>query len=87
MRLLEEAGFGNRVEVRSVKGKIEAKTLDEMAENMMFFKDMMFKGYTDEEVARLPGVLKEKLAGLEKFKQTENGVEIEMTAWIGVGWK
>ncbi|RDL39541.1 Uncharacterized protein BP5553_03881 [Venustampulla echinocandica] len=87
MKQLEEAGFGSLVEVKSAKGKVEANSLDELVENMMFFKDMFFKGYDDEELARVPDILKEKVKALEKFKQTEDGVEIEMVAWIGVGWK
>lgn len=39
MKSLEEAGFGNKVQVKSVGGRLEASTLDQLASNMMLFKD------------------------------------------------
>jgi hypothetical protein len=39
MKELEEAGFGNKVQVKSVDGRSEASTLDELVGNMLFFKD------------------------------------------------
>jgi hypothetical protein len=39
MKSLEEAGFGNKVQVRSVDGRIEAENLNELVSNLMLFKD------------------------------------------------
>lgn len=39
MKQLEEAGFGNKVQVKSVGGRIEAASLDQLVSNMMLFKD------------------------------------------------
>lgn len=41
MKHLEEAGFGNKVQVKSAVGRIEAPSLEELVSNMMLFKDSM----------------------------------------------
>ncbi|KAH8820096.1 S-adenosyl-L-methionine-dependent methyltransferase [Xylogone sp. PMI_703] len=87
MGILEDAGFGHNVEVRSVPSLIEAKTLDEMVENMMPFKDMFYKGYSEEELARVPDLLKDELKKLTAFKEEENRVKVDMVAWVGFAWK
>lgn len=87
MRLFEEAGFGYNVEVRNEPTYVEARDLDEMVENMMLFKDMFFKEYSEEEVAKIPALLKDELPKLKAFKQNEEGVKVEMMAWVGFASK
>ncbi|RDW88604.1 hypothetical protein BP6252_00636 [Coleophoma cylindrospora] len=84
---LEEAGFGNKVMLKSVTTAAEAPTLDELVDNMLLFKDMFFKGYSEEEQQRLPGVLKEELAKLEAFEETEEKAQVGMIAWVAYAWK
>jgi len=48
---------------------------------------MFFKGYSEEEVARLPGVLAEEVMKLDAFQESEGSASIKMVAWIGIGWK
>jgi hypothetical protein len=45
------------VRLESVESRTEAATLDDLTDNMMLFKDMSFKGYS-EEIGRLREVLK-----------------------------
>ena len=87
MKQLEDAGFGNRVTVKRVEGLMEARSLDGLVENLMGVKDMFYKGYSEEEVARLPDVLKEEVKKLEAFEENEGGVGIKMVAWAGFAWK
>ncbi|TVY65727.1 Glandicoline B O-methyltransferase roqN [Lachnellula suecica] len=87
MQHLEEAGFGHQVEVRSVKGKLSAGSLEELVGNWMLLKGMFFKHYKEDELKRLPAVLAEEARKLPAFKETKEGVEIETVAWIGVGTK
>lgn len=39
---MEEAGFRNKVQVKSVVGRMEALTLEELVGNMMLFKDSTY---------------------------------------------
>ena len=87
MGQLEDAGFGNAVQVKSVDSAITAGSLDELVANMMLFKDMFYKGYTDEEIRKATAVLKEEVRKLPAFEETEGSVRIKMVAWIGVAWK
>jgi hypothetical protein len=87
MRQLEDAGFGHAVQVKSVDTKIQASSLEELVDNMLLFKDMFYKGYTDGEVARLPGILKEEVRKLPDFVEGEGFAAINMVAWIGIAWK
>ena len=87
MRQLEDAGFGNRVTVKRIEGRMEAASLDELVDNLMGTKDMFYKGYSEEEVGRLPGVLKEKVKNLKTYDETEGSVGIKMGAWVGYAWK
>jgi hypothetical protein len=84
--VLSSAGFG-KVEVKSVVGRMEAGSLDELVGNMMLGKDMFFKGYSDEELEMLPGILKTEVRGLEAFDEGAWGVGIKMVAWVGMAWK
>lgn len=84
---LEDAGFGHHVSVKSVDTRIEAGSLDELVENMLLFKDMFYKGYTEEEKARLHETLKGELRKLETFVEGEGSAAVGMVAWVGVGWK
>ncbi len=83
MRQLEDAGFGNRVTVKRVEGRMEAASLEELVDNMMGVKDMFYKGYNKEEVRRLPGVLKETVVNLNAYDEREESVGIKMVAWVG----
>ncbi|PMD46346.1 S-adenosyl-L-methionine-dependent methyltransferase [Hyaloscypha variabilis F] len=87
MKQLEDAGFGNRVTVKRVEGRMEARSLDELVGNLMGAKDMFYKGYSDEEVERLPEVLKEEVKKLESYDEREDSVGIKMVAWVGFAWK
>lgn len=87
MKQLEDAGFGNRVTVKRVEGCMEAGTLDELVDNLMGAKDMFYKGYSEEEVARLPGVLKEEVKKLEAYGERKGSVGIKMVAWVAFAWK
>lgn len=87
MQKLEEAGFGSRVTLKSVKSAAEAPSLDELVGNMLLFKDMFFKGYSEEEQERLPGVLREELARLDAFEESVEKAKVEMVAWVACAWK
>jgi hypothetical protein len=87
MRQLEDAGFGNQVTVKRVEGRMEAPSLEELVDNMMGMKDMFYKGYSEEEVRRLPGVLKEKVKNLKAYDERDENVGIKMVAWVGFAWK
>ncbi|KAE9370500.1 S-adenosyl-L-methionine-dependent methyltransferase [Stipitochalara longipes BDJ] len=87
MKQLEDAGFGNRVTVKRVEGRMEAGSLDELVDNLMGAKDMFYKGYSEEEVARLPEMLKEEVKKLEAYEERKGSVGIKMVAWAGYAWK
>lgn len=87
MKQLEDAGFGNRVTVKRVEGRMEARSLDELVENLMGAKDMFYKGYSEEEIARLPEMLKQEVKKLEAYEEREGSVGINMVAWAGFAWK
>ena len=87
MRRLEDAGFAYKVSVKSVEGKMEAGSLDELVENMLLFKDMFYKGYSNEEVKELHAILRNQVQKLKDFRETKDGVEIAMIAWVGMAWK
>ena len=87
MKQLEDAGFGNAVQVKSMDSRIEAASIDELVANMLLFKDMFYKGYTDEEVARLPGILTEELRKLPHFEESDESARVNMVAWVGMAWK
>lgn len=87
MKHLEEAGFGYKVEVKSVVSQVEAGSLEELVSNMLLFKGMFFKGYTEEEDAQLPVVLAEEIRELEAFEEEEGCASIKMVAWVGLAWK
>jgi hypothetical protein len=40
MRNMEDAGFGHKVAVKSVEGRVQAGSLEELVGNMMLFKDV-----------------------------------------------
>jgi hypothetical protein len=87
VRELENAGFGHHVSVKSVDSAIVAADLDGLVSNMMLFKNMFYKGYTDEEIARLEVVLKEELRKLPNFEESGEFARVNMLAWVGVAWK
>lgn len=88
---LEDAGFGNNVELRPHVTYTSARSLDELVENMMLAKQMFFAGYDDEELERAKPLFGEELRRLRTFEElgggSGGGVRIGMKAWIGVGWK
>ncbi|KAI9731228.1 MAG: hypothetical protein M1834_005421 [Cirrosporium novae-zelandiae] len=87
MEMLENAGFGNNVEVRPFVTYTSARSLDELVENMMLAKGMFFPGYSDQELQRAKSLLREELQKTRTFEKVDGGVRIGMKAWIGVGWK
>jgi len=86
MKQLSEAGFGNKVEMRLVEGCAEAATVEELAGNMMLFKDMFMKGWEEQELERAEVVLREELRALEGFFE-EGRVGVKMVAWVGMAQK
>jgi hypothetical protein len=48
---------------------------------------MFFKGYTEEEMARLPEVISAEIQKLEAYEKTDVDVGIKMVAWVGYAWK
>ncbi|MCJ1393947.1 hypothetical protein MMC18_006824 [Xylographa bjoerkii] len=87
LKQLEDAGFGNNVELRPFLTHTSAKSLDELVENMMLAKSFVFVGYSDEELVRAKVLFKEELRKLRTYEEGEGGVRIGMKALIGVGWK
>ena len=66
---------------------MEAGSLEELVDNLMGAKDMFYRGYSEEEVAKLPGVLKEEVKKLEAYDERDGSVGIKMVAWVGFAWK
>jgi hypothetical protein len=87
MKRLEDAGFGKCAPVKRVEGRMEAGSLEGLVDNLMGVKDMFYKGYSEEEVAKLTGVLKEEAKELKAYDEREGSVGIEMAAWVGFAWK
>jgi ubiquinone/menaquinone biosynthesis C-methylase UbiE len=87
MKQLEDVGFGNHVTVKRAEGRMDAGSLEELVNNLMGVKDMFYKEYSEEEVARLQGVLKEEVKNLEAYDEREGSVGIKMVAWVGFAWK
>jgi hypothetical protein len=87
MRKLEDAGFGNGVIVKSVERRMEAGSLKELGDNLMGVKDMFYKGYSEDEIGRLPGVMGEEIRKLEAYKEMKGSSGIKMVAWVGFTWK
>lgn len=85
--MLDEGGFDARVEVKLVEGGMQAGSLDGLVDNLMLFKDMFYKSYDEEEVKRLPEVIKQEITASAGYHETENGVKVEMIAWVGIAVK
>lgn len=83
----EDAGFGNKTSVRPVQGRMEAASVEELAGNMMLFKGMFYKGYSDEELKRVEEVLTDELRKLDAFEETEHDVGVKMFAWVAIAEK
>ena len=84
---LEEGGFSTDVEVRSFLTYTEAKSLDELVENIWLYKDMLFAGYDEAELIKAKAVLKEELKKTRTFEEVEGSVRIGMKAWIATARK
>jgi hypothetical protein len=87
MQRLEEAGFGNKVSVKSHVGRMEAGSVEELVGNIMLFKDMFYKDYSEEEIVKLETAMIDEVPKLETFHRWDNGVGIRMVAWVGFAWK
>ncbi|MCJ1377327.1 hypothetical protein MMC17_000421 [Xylographa soralifera] len=87
LKQLEDAGFGNNVELRPFLTHTTARSLDELVENMMLAKAVFFQGYSDEELGQAKVLFMAELRKLRTFEEGEGGVRIGMKALIGVGWK
>jgi hypothetical protein len=48
---------------------------------------VFFKGYSEEELAKVEKALKEEVRKLPQFEETETDVGIKMVAWVGFAWK
>jgi hypothetical protein len=54
----------------------------------LFLKEMYFKGYSEVEIAKVKGLLKEEVRKLKAFEELEGGgVKVGMVAWVGFAWK
>ncbi|MCJ1431855.1 hypothetical protein MMC27_001210 [Xylographa pallens] len=87
LKQLEDAGFGNNVELRPFRTHTSAGSLEELVDNMMLAKGFFFAGYSDEELGRAKELLEAEARKLRTFEEGEGGVRIGMKALIGVGWK
>ena len=85
--MLDEGGFDAKVDIKLVEGVMQTASLDELVENLMLFKDMFFKDYNEEEVKRLPEVIRKEISSSPGYYEHENGVGIKMIAWIGIAVK
>ena len=84
---LEEAGFGNNVEVRPAVTYTSANSLDELTENMMLAQGMFFPGFDASELETAKLVLREELRKARTYEETDGEVRIRMKAWVGMAWK
>lgn len=84
---LEQGGFGNNIEIRSCMTYTEARSLDDLVDNMLLAKQMFFGGFNEEEIGRVRPIFKEELSKARTFEEVDGRVRIGMKAWIGVGWK
>jgi hypothetical protein len=71
---------------------MEAGSLEELVDNLMGVKDMFYKGYSEDEIWRLPGVMGEEIKKLEAYEEMKGSVGIKMVArvgfaWVGFAWK
>jgi hypothetical protein len=78
--LLEDAGFGNNVELRPCVMYSGAESLDELVENMVLVKEVFWKGYSDGELEMAKMVFREELRKLRTFEENEGVVRFEMKA-------
>lgn len=87
MKQLEDAGFGNQVTVKSIEGYMEAETLEQLVDNLLVVKEYIFKGYSEDEQGKVPGILGEEIRKLDTYQDLEGGVRNKMIAWVGFAWK
>ena len=87
MRLLEDTGFGDKVEVRPFTSYTEATSLDVLTDNMMLANAMFFPGYQEEELSRVRPILRRELSALEAYEEGDGFARIRMTALVGFAWK
>ncbi|MCJ1319156.1 hypothetical protein MMC15_004489 [Xylographa vitiligo] len=88
LQRLEDAGFGNNVELRPFVTDASAGSLDELAGNMMLAEAVFVPGYRDEELRRAKVLLKAVLRKLRTLEEGVSGVRIGMKAlweWGGRG--
>lgn len=85
--MLDEGGFDANVEIKLVEGGMQAGSLEELTENLMLFKDMFYKDYNEDEVKRLPDVMKKEISQLPAYHETADGVKVDMIAWVGIAVK
>ncbi|MCJ1401713.1 hypothetical protein MMC11_004930 [Xylographa trunciseda] len=87
LKQLEDAGFGNNVELRPFLTHTSAASLDELVDNLMLAKPFFFAGCNDEELSKAKALFRVELRKLSTFEERMDGVRIGMRALIGVGWK
>ncbi len=83
----EDAGFGLKVTVKPLESLASAKSLEEMTENLLLAQDMFCKGWKEEEIAKLGGVVLEEVRSLKGFEEVDGGVVFKRTAWVAVAQK
>ncbi|KAL2075654.1 hypothetical protein VTL71DRAFT_597 [Oculimacula yallundae] len=86
-KTIADAGFGEDVIVKQIDGAVSAESLEELVGNMMCGKEMFFKGYSEEEFARVDEVLGEELKRLEAFYENNDGVGIRVESWVAFATK
>lgn len=88
MRVLEDGGFANNVQVTPMMTYTCASSMDELVENMLLARGMFFPSYSGEEMGRVKPIFEKELRKLRTFEELEDGgVRVGMKAWIGVGTK
>ncbi|KAI9820044.1 MAG: hypothetical protein M1827_006615 [Pycnora praestabilis] len=88
---LENAGFGNNIEIRPYATHTSAGSMNDLVDNLLLAMPM-FGGveYTAEELEKAKVVFGEELRKLRTFEVQEDGdggVRIGMKAFLGIGWK
>ena len=87
MRVLGDAGVGDRVEIKCVDAYIEAKNTEEMAENLCHSKGWTFPDYSDEEMEQVKKLLAVDLENSKNFVRGGGEVKLRMRAWTALAWK
>ena len=53
----------------------------------MLYKDMAFKGYSEEELEHASAIMIEDMRTLDAFEEGDWGVGFKTVAWVGFSWR